>query len=241
MQLIVNADDFGRCAGINAGVATAHREGVVTSASLMVLWPAALQAARYAHRNPDLSLGLHIDLEEWVCDPEHGWSLVYRVVDGDDAIEGEIRRQLELFRRLVGRDPTHLDSHQHVHCKEPARTVVWDLAAELGVPARRVAGEVAYRGGFYGRNLDGSAMHHLLSTQHLISMIWSLGPGFTEVSCHPAAHAQMPTPAYSVERRLELATLCDPRVAAAIAAEGIELASFRDVPAPRPSMADAIV
>ena len=60
--LIVNADDFGQSTGINKGVIQAHEEGIVTSASLMVRWPAAPEAAAYARNRPGLSVGLHVDL-----------------------------------------------------------------------------------------------------------------------------------------------------------------------------------
>jgi hypothetical protein len=59
--LIVNADDFGLSGGVNAGIMAAHEHGIVTSASLMVRWP----AARYAAGHPRMSLGLHLDLGEW--------------------------------------------------------------------------------------------------------------------------------------------------------------------------------
>ncbi|PYS69828.1 MAG: hypothetical protein DMF73_14065 [Acidobacteria bacterium] len=54
--LIVNADDFGQSPGINRGVIEAHENGIVTSASLMVRWPAAAEAAQYARGHPDLSV-----------------------------------------------------------------------------------------------------------------------------------------------------------------------------------------
>src|SRR5262249_22921163 len=60
--LIVNADDFGRSAGVNRGIIQAHEQGIVTSASLMVHWPAAREAAEYGRGRPGLSLGLHFDL-----------------------------------------------------------------------------------------------------------------------------------------------------------------------------------
>ena len=120
--LIVNADDFGRSPGVNRGVIQAHEEGIVTSATLMVRWPAAEDAAEYA-RSHSLSVGLHLDLGEW----EHRdgeWHIRYRVLDDDseEAVAEEIRRQLERFEALVGTPPTHLDSHQHVHLRDPVRT-----------------------------------------------------------------------------------------------------------------------
>ncbi len=60
--LIVNADDFGLSFGVNRGIIEAFEHGVVTSASLMVNWIGAAEAAAYARQHPTLSLGLHIDL-----------------------------------------------------------------------------------------------------------------------------------------------------------------------------------
>ena len=89
-QLIVNADDFGRSVGINRGILRAHREGIVTSASLMVRWPAAGDAAAWARRRDDVSIGLHPDLGEWIV-RDSSWEPVYEVVDADDgpAVAGE--------------------------------------------------------------------------------------------------------------------------------------------------------
>ena len=62
-RLIVNADDLGRTPGINAGVVEAHLQGIVTSATVMVLERAAAQGvADVIHRAPRLSLGLHFAL-----------------------------------------------------------------------------------------------------------------------------------------------------------------------------------
>jgi predicted glycoside hydrolase/deacetylase ChbG (UPF0249 family) len=61
--LIITADDFGRSPGVNRGIIAASEGGIVTSASLMVRWPAAAGAA-YARERPDLALGLHFDLGE---------------------------------------------------------------------------------------------------------------------------------------------------------------------------------
>ena len=119
-ELIVNADDFGRSVATNDGIARAHEHGIVTSASLMVCWPAAEAAARYAHEHPALSVGLHIDLSEWTY-RDGQWVVVY---ENAPAAE-QIPRQLERFRELLGRDPTHLDSHHHVHASETRMPIFW--------------------------------------------------------------------------------------------------------------------
>src|SRR5512143_2762317 len=96
--LIVNADDFGLSAGVNRGIIRAHEEGILTSASLMVRYPAAAEAARYALQHPRLSVGLHLDLAEWVYRNDE-WVARYEVVPPDDekAVAGEVTRQLEGF------------------------------------------------------------------------------------------------------------------------------------------------
>src|SRR5262245_19549640 len=129
--LIVNADDFGQSPGVTRGIIRAHEEGLVTSASLMVRGSAAAQAGVYARQRPALSVGLHYDLGEWAYRGS-GWVPVYEVVALEDAeaVRQEAARQLAAFRRLLGRDPTHLDSHQHVHRREPVRHILVELAAE---------------------------------------------------------------------------------------------------------------
>jgi chitin disaccharide deacetylase len=134
--VIVNADDFGRSPGINRGVIEAHERGVVTSASLMVRWPAAEEAATYARSRTALSVGLHVDLGEWEY-RDGGWTPLYSVSDDP---RDELSRQLACFRDLMGRDPTHIDSHQHVHRGEPVRSAMIQLALDLGVPARELVG-----------------------------------------------------------------------------------------------------
>ena len=129
-MLIVNADDFGLNSAVNAGVVRAHDHGIVSSASLMVRRPGASAAARAAAERRRLSLGLHIDFGDWRYDNGR-WTLSERPdADLDDsvAVERELARQIEQFRELTGRDPTHLDSHHHVHLQEPLRRIAQEWA-----------------------------------------------------------------------------------------------------------------
>jgi predicted glycoside hydrolase/deacetylase ChbG (UPF0249 family) len=61
-RLIVNADDFGLSASVNAAVVRAHREGIVTTASLMMNEPGCEEAVKFAKENPKLGVGLHLTL-----------------------------------------------------------------------------------------------------------------------------------------------------------------------------------
>jgi predicted glycoside hydrolase/deacetylase ChbG (UPF0249 family) len=226
--LIVNADDFGRSHGINRGVFAAHTNGIVTSASLMVRWPAARDAVAYAHSSPQLALGLHLDLAEWYYD-EGAWQPVYEVVDhaDADAVRAEVWRQIERFDALYGAYPTHIDSHQHVHRTEPVRAVVRDIAAELGVVLRDEDPRVVYCGDFHGQSGRAEKVGDAITTQALLGILTALGPGPTELACHPGDHDESGS-VYAEERDLEVAVLCDPGVRAAIEAGDIELRSFRD-------------
>lgn len=224
--LIVNADDLGQSPGVNAGVAAAHESGIVTSASLMVLWPAAAAAAAYARSRPALSVGLHLDLGEWAF-TGGGWNSVYEVVslEDDAAVAWELERQLTAFRRIMGRDPTHLDSHQHVHRREPVRSACLRAADRLGVPLRHFAPDVSYRGEFYGQTRDGSANPRAISPDGLIEVLRSLPPGATELACHPGLGADLAS-MYLPERATEVRTLCDSRVRDTLSLADIALASF---------------
>jgi predicted glycoside hydrolase/deacetylase ChbG (UPF0249 family) len=228
--LIVNADDFGLSPGVNAGVARTHEEGILTSASLMVRPPAAEEAAAYALATPALGVGLHVDLGEWVW-RDGTWAAVYEVVsvDGDpQAVETEVRSQLARFRALVGRDPTHLDSHQHVHRWESVWEIFKRLATELGVPLRHHLGGVAYCGDLYGHDAQGVPIPEAITPAALMEIIASLGPGVTELACHPGLGADTGT-AYDIEREQEVEVLCDPRVAETLRGEGVALRSFADI------------
>jgi chitin disaccharide deacetylase len=227
--LIVNADDFGRSTGINRGVAECHERGIVTSTSLMVRWPAAEEASLYARAHPRLSVGLHVDLSEWAV-RDGDWALLYeRVAEEDpDTVAAEIDAQLAAFRELLGRDPTHLDGHQHVQRAEPAKSVLFPLAAELGVPLRDFSPRVRYLGSFYGQTRQGEPLPGAISVTGLLAILSELPPGITELGCHPAAAEDFES-MYLGERLEELQTLCDPRIAAALAAAGIELLSFAEV------------
>jgi predicted glycoside hydrolase/deacetylase ChbG (UPF0249 family) len=228
-RLIVNADDFGLSAGINRGIAEAHEHGVVTSASLMVCWPDAPPAVVSAKRWERFSIGLHVDLGEWTY-LDGTWRPYYeRVSIGDaEAVAAEIDAQFNAFHALVGREPTHLDSHQHVHLEEPARRLMLERAERLGVPIRGLRGDVRYHGGFYGLYRDGKPQPDAISCEGFLDAASMPSDTLVEVGCHPAAEVDFES-MYALERVEELQVLCDPRLRAALSEAGFELASFHDL------------
>ena len=234
--LIVNADDFGLSHGVNVGVLKAHREGILTSAGLMVRGRAAVEAAELARSTPSLSIGLHVDLGEWEF-REGNWHERYQLVargDGASA-RAEARAQLELFRGLMGRDPTHIDSHQHLHLAPAATVALAEIGEELGVPVRHLTEGVSYVGDFYGQNDRGRPHPETVTVASLVQLIRRLAPGITEMSCHPATRVDFES-VYSRERVLEVETLCDPELRRVIEDEGIELRSFAELEQFRPRL-----
>ena len=229
-RLIVNADDLGQSPSINAGIEQATRDGIVTSASLMVRWPSAASAARWAASHSEVSVGLHFDIGEWsYLDGE--WSEVYRFVDPDDsrAVRDELENQLETFERLVGHGPTHLDSHQHVHRSEPVRSCMLDVARSIGVPLREELGPVTYCGSFYGQSGKGEPYPEGITEVALLAILDGLSDGTTEIGCHPGLDHSDLDSIYRLERALELRVLCVPGLRTELRNRGIELCSYNDV------------
>lgn len=222
--LIVNADDFGASDGVSRGIVEAHTHGVVTSTSLMVTMPAAVAACAMARDHPDLSLGLHIDLTgEGTPAP----------VDLDDlaACQVEVTSQLERFEQLVGRHPTHLDAHHNIHRRPSLAPIFVEIAGREGLPMRE-HGSVRYFPDFYGQWDDGETHPDWIGVDNLIRMLdEDIGPGVTELSCHPGYVDPALTSAYHHERELELSTLINPRVREHIDRSDLGLIGYRDLPA----------
>ena len=227
--LVTNADDLGQSVGINRGIIKAHECGIVTSASLMVRWPAAEDAVARAREHPRLGLGLHVDLGEWAYREER-WVALYEVVCLEDAcaVQAEVARQLARFRELTGRDPTHLDSHQHVHRAEPVRSIVCGAGRSLGIPVRHFTAGVRYCGDFYGQGEKGSPAPEAIHVDSLVGIIQALPEGVTELACHPGYACDLDS-MYASEREMELRALCHPRVWAALDRGAVGVRSFAEV------------
>lgn len=220
-QVIINADDFGMSAEIDRGILEAHDRGVVTSASLMVNEPDAEAAIDQARRRPGLSLGIHVAFDrrgQWFVD-----------VEDLAAVRRELDHQLARFVRLTGMAPSHIDSHHHVHRAFNVARLFLEAGERYGVPVRGFS-EVFYVGRFYGQPEFRKTDLSFITVETLISLLRSLRPGVSEVSCHPGHLETRPDAFYNREREVELQVLTDPRIRAAIAGEGLRQISYLDYP-----------
>lgn len=226
-HLIVNADDFGLSPGVNKGIIRAHEQGVVTSASLMTRGAGAEAAAEYARAHAGLAVGLHVDMGEWVWRaPE--WVLLREVVPGGDphAVRAEVHRQLKRFVELLGSPPTHLDSHQHLHRKEPLKTILLECARDLNIPLRGFS-SIRHEGRFYGQSAEGSPLPECVTTERFLQLVREMPEGWTEIACHPGLDPGLDS-VYAVERAKETETLCDPALRVYLSQQAISLGSFRE-------------
>jgi predicted glycoside hydrolase/deacetylase ChbG (UPF0249 family) len=142
--------------------------------------------------------------------------------------------QLERFRELIGRDPTHFDSHHHVH-REGARIKMFKALVEpLGIPVRH-DGRVAYIGGFWAQWEPGvTELDHVRRSFLLKLVATEVLDGFTELACHPARVTGDFSSSYLDERAVELATLTEPGLREALEAVGVTLVSYHDWSASQP-------
>jgi chitin disaccharide deacetylase len=153
-DLILNADDFGLTLGVNAGIIRGHREGILTSTTLMANGPAFEDAVEQARANPGLGVGCHLVLVGGKCVarredvgsladadgnlPESLPKFVARISSGmipAAEIEHELRAQIDKIR-AAGVNPTHLDTHKHTHAHPRVMEALGKVAKELGI--RRV-------------------------------------------------------------------------------------------------------
>lgn len=150
-QLILNADDFGLTRGVNQGIIRAHREGVLTSTTLMANGAAFDDAVECAKANPGLGVGCHLVLvggravapreevsslvDEQGRLPESLPVFVARVSSGmirTKEIEREMHAQIEKIRS-AGIEPSHLDTHKHTHAHPRVMVALGRVAHEVGI------------------------------------------------------------------------------------------------------------
>ena len=220
--VIMNADDFGYTQGVTRGILEAHEHGVVSSTSLMVDMPGAAEAAALARLQPALGVGLH-----FVATNEGG-----PLFDLSNAalVKEELDRQLGRCCELLGRMPTHLDSHEHLHLKQRALQPLFLALAEKHHLPLRGLGAVRFNGEFYGHRYDDQWQAHpapeLIGVENLEKILRALPDGVTELACHPAYVTPDLESSYAAEREIELATLMDPRVSATLRKLEISLINF---------------
>jgi chitin disaccharide deacetylase len=160
-RMILTADDFGLDEAVNEAVELAHRDGVLTSTSLMVSAPAAQDAIARARRLPGLAVGLHVVL---ACGrPMLAAEQVPVLVNRDGAftdspavaglryffdprtrreLGDEIRAQFAAFK-ATGLPLDHVDGHTHLHLHPTILSLILEVGRDYGMRAMRLPRELA--------------------------------------------------------------------------------------------------
>ncbi|HUE44602.1 MAG TPA: ChbG/HpnK family deacetylase, partial [Candidatus Sulfotelmatobacter sp.] len=148
-------------AGVNRGIAEAHRHGIVTSASLLANGSAFASGVEVARSTPGLGVGVHLNLSDGA--PVAARELVTSLVNDAGEFEGgpenlllriasrglafheveqEWEAQIEKVRD-AGIQPTHVDGHKHVHMLPGLFEIALRLAKRYAIAAIRVAHEAS--------------------------------------------------------------------------------------------------
>lgn len=179
-RVIINADDFGLTPGVNRGILSAFREGLVTSTTIMVNMRFFEDAVAIARDHAELPVGVHLSLL-WgrpVTEPAEVASLVER--DGSfprslavlarryllgsldlEHVRLEFRAQIRKFLD-TGLVPTHVDTHKHVHCLPGIMQALIDAAGELGIHRLRLPAEEPLRLNGYRPSRSARAKRSLI-------------------------------------------------------------------------------
>ncbi len=187
-RLIVNADDFGRSASINQAVIRAHRDGILTTASLMVNEPACDQAVALARQNPRLGVGLHLTLicgysalpperipglvnpaQQFTNSPVSAGCRYFFNKTLREQLRAEIHAQFQKFRS-TGLPLDHVNGHLHLHLHPTVFGLLTEDAGSLGLERLRLTFDpfwlnLRLASGHWGYRVLHAAIFHLLAAR----------------------------------------------------------------------------
>ena len=247
-QLIVTADDVGLHRGMTAGAIRAHEQGIVTACSIVANGRAFDDAVARLRDLPSLEVGVHLALVEeqsltGLALPKGYSSFAPRYALRSlplAAIARELRAQVERVA-ATGLRITHLNGHQHLHLLPRIFDLVLELASEFAIPYVRIVDEAGGHGSFarraavgalsaFGRRARARATLArpdrtigIVEAGHLTAdrllALFAHVDGTTELVTHPGLGVDSYDWGYAWEE--ETRALCDPRLRAALAAQGI--------------------
>ncbi len=267
--LIINADDFGLSPGVSRGILRAHREGILTSTTFMVNFPWAAEMAALLGDAPNLGVGLHLNLTTGapVLPPSDVPSLVgpdgrfgrnllrlLRRLRPAEA-EAEWSAQVERFVALLGRAPTHLDTHRYLQAWPPLCRAMLNVARRYGVRAVRVLPPGFFPPGTFAPwspagPILGAALRRTTAMIRqsglaapdrtlagdfdlpgLLARLDRAGDGVTELVAHPGEVDDQLRGLSSLQgqREVELAALTSPAARDRVRERGLRLMHFGDL------------
>lgn len=226
-KLIVNADDFGYRTEINKAIVYAHKNGIVRSASMLVDRDAFDEAVVLAKENPDLGIGLHIDLDKFF-DIEHGVGRINGWLNNTAAdkriLKGEIKRQIDKLLS-AGIKIDHFDSHHHTHLVKDVLVTLTEICKEYNICKMRFFNKF-YRDQYVALEMrDFLRQNDIKFTNHFIEG-WYYGNvdetfDISELMTHPGYG--------EIWRELELGVCCDILLKEYCKRNGISIIKFSEI------------
>jgi len=236
-QVIINADDFGYDPAVTEGIRRAAREGIVRSTTFMVNTPHSEDAAR---DTAGLWVGLHLNLARHApCAAAFPAGLLERGELSEaraaslpaDVVEAETHAQCERLERLLGKAPTHVDVHKHLHRHAGVLEGLARAARARNLPVRSIdpVMRTALRAAGVRTNphfVGDAGTEAYWTVAELERQLRALPDGVTELMCHPGLSPTHVRSGYAAQREVELATFTSRQAAGLVEALGLELVSF---------------
>ena len=202
--LIVNADDCNLTRGVTEAILDCHDNGSLTSTTFMINLPLDSRPIREIKKRKGLGVGLHLNVT--LSHPVSKSAKVRSLVDSEGGFRKvakqfarppvarelalEYQNQIEKFRKVFGRNPTHLDTHHQVHDAEFFYRVLLEVARRNRLPIRRSRlmlssrfrpGSVPTTDFIFG-NLTAEGYWR---RERLLAITDHLPAGTSEIMCHP--------------------------------------------------------
>ena len=260
---MVNGDDFGLNRQMNHGILDAARRGILTQATLLLGQPGTTRAILMARRH-NLPLGLHLNIT--IGSPSAALDKIPSLVKNGQfynvayytkpdwerfvapispqEVTIELAAQVSLFTKLVGKPPTHMDSHEVLSGHPKLLPAYLSLAQKTRIPMRRPVWyrepHVRNRANTFFKPLPKTILPKTVPTtdrvifmsdvrlggvESLVSLLKSLPTGRTALVTHPA-HKNLPIKKEIAMRNVDHELLIHPEVQKTIQKEGIRLSTF---------------
>ncbi|MBM6615344.1 chitin disaccharide deacetylase [Desemzia sp. RIT804] len=240
-KLIINADDFGYCKGVNYGIIEAYSDGVLTSTTMMANMPGFDQAVDLHKQYPGLGIGIHLVLTtgrpllknlKTIVDADGNFrnQAYYKgsfIIDQQE-IYDEWKAQIEKIL-AAGIQPTHVDTHHHANLFGDFNEIYLHLADEYQLPVRNnFQNQDASR-----RTTDGFVytMETVIQTTETLEQLFETQDS-VEIMCHPAFLDKflLNHSSYTYPRTEELELLTHPTIKDLFSTQDtIELTTFKSV------------
>lgn len=234
-RVIINADDFGLTSGVSRAIVEAHRNGIVSSTTVLANCDQKLleEAQELSKQNPKLGIGAHLvlttrkpllDTHKTLVDDMGNFK--YRFDTIDDLIDtnevyAEWKAQIERLQEYF--TLTHFDSHHHVHMNPKLSSIAHKLSDEFKLPIRaqhdRFPRQIETELGFYDQAVTTETLINAMSNRK----------GLIEIMVHPGYADDVfldEISSYSAMREKELEILTNSEIQDFLKKENIELVNY---------------